>query len=74
MNDQQQSVMRINILIDDWLQMTAEKRRKMQMYKKQAYIAEVRLKSRSREKEFFNKIQGALDEVRASYVADEVFF
>ena len=54
--------------------MTAEKRRKMQMYKKQAYIAEVRLKSRSREKDFFNKIQGALDEVRASYVADEVFF
>lgn len=46
--------------------MTAEKRRKMRMYRKQAYITEVKLKSRSREKDFLSKIQGALDEVRVS--------
>lgn len=46
--------------------MTAEKRRKMQMYRKQAYIVEVRMKSRSREKDFLTKIQGALDQVRVS--------
>ena len=44
--------------------MTVEKRKKMQMYQKQAYIAEVRVKSRSREKEFTDKIQGALNEIR----------
>lgn len=38
------------------------------MYRKQAYIVEVRLKSRSREKEFLNKIQGALDEVRVRFL------
>ena len=44
--------------------MTVEKRKKMQMYQKQAYIAEIRVKSRSREKEFTDKIQGALNEIR----------
>lgn len=48
--------------------MTAEKRKKMQMYRKQAYIAEVRVKSRSREKEFMDKIQGALDEIRVGLI------
>ncbi|XP_067936740.1 serine/arginine repetitive matrix protein 1-like [Watersipora subatra] len=48
--------------------MTAEKRKKMQMYRKQAYITEIRLKSHSREKDFLSKIQVALDEVRDFHI------
>lgn len=38
------------------------------MYKKQACIAEVRKKSRSREKEFLCKVQTALDEIGVSRI------
>lgn len=44
--------------------MTAEKRRKMLMYRRQATIVEVRLKSRSKEKDFLSKVQLALDEIQ----------
>jgi len=39
----------------------------MQMLKKQAYIVEVRKKSRHREKAFLNNVQNALNEIRVSH-------
>lgn len=42
--------------------MTLEKKHKIAMYRKQAAIAEVRIKSRSREKEFQRRFQSALEQ------------
>lgn len=44
--------------------MTAERRQEMLMYKKQACIAEIRLKTKSRDKEFLNRVQRSLEEIQ----------
>lgn len=44
--------------------MTVEKQREMQVYKKQACITEVKQKTRSREKEFLNRVERSLEEIQ----------
>jgi len=44
----------------------------MQLYRKQAYIVEVRIKSRSRDKALLNSIQGALEQANVSLIVTTV--
>ena len=54
--------------------MTAERREEMLMYKKQACIAEIRLKTKNREKEFLNRVQRSLEEIQVFFKAVPAWF
>lgn len=54
--------------------MTAERREEMLMYKKQACIAEIRLKTKNREKEFLNRVQRSLEEIQVFFNAVPAWF
>ena len=46
----------------------------MLMYKKQACIAEIRLKTKNREKEFLNRVQRSLEEIQVFFKAAPAWF